>query len=48
MDAREARRRDRFVQLAAAAAQQAMNQSGLTITDENAGRVGVLVSSSIG
>lgn len=48
MDAREARRRDRFVQFAAAAAQQAMNQSGLTITDENAGRVGVLVSSSIG
>ncbi len=48
MDAREARRRDRFVQLAAAAAQESMRQAGLEITAANAGRVGVLVSSAIG
>ena len=48
MEAREARRRDRFVQLAAAAAQEALHQSGLEITEANAGRVGVLVSSAIG
>jgi len=48
MEAREARRRDRFVQLAAAAAQEAMHQSGLEVTEENAVRTGVIVSSAIG
>jgi len=48
MEAREARRRDRFVQLAAAAAQEAMHQSGFEITAENAVRTGVIVSSAIG
>jgi beta-ketoacyl-acyl-carrier-protein synthase II len=48
MEVREARRRDRFVQFAAAAAQEALAQSGLTITESNAGRTGVIVSSSIG
>jgi beta-ketoacyl-acyl-carrier-protein synthase II len=48
MEPREARRRDRFVQLAAAAAQEAMRQSGLEITEENAVRTGVIVSSAIG
>jgi beta-ketoacyl-acyl-carrier-protein synthase II len=48
MDAKEARRRDRFEQLGAAAAKDALADSGLEITEGNAGRVGVLVSSAIG
>ncbi len=48
LPAREARRLDRFEQYALISAQQAMEQSGLEITPENAGRVGVIVSSSIG
>lgn len=48
MDAREARRRDRFEQLGIAAAKDAIANSGLEITEENAGRIGALVSSAIG
>ncbi len=48
MDAKEARRRDRFEQLGAAAASAAVVNSGLEITEANSGRVGVLVSSAIG
>ena len=48
MDAKEARRRDRFEQLGAAAAKAALSNSGLEITEENTGRTGVLVSSAIG
>jgi len=48
MDGKEARRRDRFEQLAIAAARQALEQSGLKITEHNAGRVGVIISSAIG
>jgi len=48
MDAKEARRRDRVEQLATAAAQEALASSGLEITEANAGRIGVLVSSAIG
>ena len=48
MDAKEARRRDRFEQLGAAAAKDALANSGLEITEANCGRVGVLVSSAIG
>jgi beta-ketoacyl-acyl-carrier-protein synthase II len=48
MEPREARRRDRYQQFAAAAAQQALAQSGLVITDRNAGRVAVLIASAIG
>ncbi|MEK7312482.1 MAG: beta-ketoacyl-ACP synthase II [Chloroflexota bacterium] len=48
MDAKEARRRDRFEQLATAAAKEALVDSGLTITEANAGRVGVIVSSGGG
>jgi beta-ketoacyl-acyl-carrier-protein synthase II len=48
MEAREARRRDRFEHYAAAAVQQALRQSGLQVTPENAGRVAVVVSSAIG
>src|SRR5512138_2507668 len=48
MDGKEARRRDRFEQLGAAAAKEAIESSGLEITEANAGRIGVLVSSAIG
>ncbi|MBM3178842.1 MAG: beta-ketoacyl-ACP synthase II [Chloroflexi bacterium] len=48
MDAKEARRRDRFEQFAIAAAKQALLQSGMEITEKNAGRIGVIISSAIG
>ncbi|MEI6289383.1 MAG: beta-ketoacyl-ACP synthase II [Chloroflexota bacterium] len=48
MDAKEARRRDRFEQIGAAAAQEAISQSGLEINDGNRSRIGVIVSSAIG
>ena len=48
MEVREARRRDRFEQLAAVAARQALEHSGLIIAPERAGRVGVIVSSAVG
>lgn len=48
MDPKEARRRDRFEQLGAAAAKDALASSGLQVTEENSGRIGVLVSSAIG
>lgn len=48
MDPKEARRRDRFEQLGAAAAWDAIISSGLEITEANAGRIGVLISSAIG
>ena len=48
MDAKEARRRDRFEQLTAAAAKEAIQSSGLTVTESNAGRIGVIISSAIG
>jgi len=48
MDAKEARRRDRFEQLGAAAAKDALASSGIEVTETNAGRIGVLVSSAIG
>jgi 3-oxoacyl-[acyl-carrier-protein] synthase II len=48
MEAKEARRRDRFEQLGTAAANDAVANSGLEITEANASRIGVLVSSAIG
>jgi 3-oxoacyl-[acyl-carrier-protein] synthase II len=48
MDAKEARRRDRFEQLGTAAANNAVASSGLEITEANSSRIGVLVSSAIG
>jgi 3-oxoacyl-[acyl-carrier-protein] synthase II len=48
MDPKEARRRDRFEQFGVAAANDAMASSGLEVTEANAGRIGVLVSSAIG
>jgi len=48
MDAKEARRRDRFEQLGTAAANQAIENSGIEVTEANSGRISVLVSSAIG
>jgi len=48
MDGKEARRRDRFEQLGAAAAKMALEDSGLKITEKNAARIGVIVSAAIG
>ena len=48
MDAKEARRRDRFEQFTIAAAREALTHSGLEITEANAGRIGVIISSAIG
>ncbi|MBE9524786.1 MAG: beta-ketoacyl-ACP synthase II [Chloroflexi bacterium] len=48
MHGRDARRSDRYEQFAIAAAQEAMTHSGLQVTDANADRIGVIVSSSVG
>ena len=48
MPAKEARRVDDFVQYGIAAGSQALKDSGLAITPENAGRIGVSVGSGIG
>ena len=48
MSPKEARRMDLFEQYAVAAAQQAIDQAGLEIAPEQAHRVGVVVSSSVG
>jgi 3-oxoacyl-[acyl-carrier-protein] synthase II len=48
MPAREARRRDRFEQLASAAAGQAIQQAGIEVDESDADRVGVIVSSAVG
>ncbi len=48
MSEKEARRNDLFIQYGIAAAAQAMNDSGLQITDANADRVGLAVGSGIG
>ncbi len=45
---REARRRDRFQQLAAVAAIEAFEQSGLSITDANRDRIGIYVGTGVG
>lgn len=48
MEMREARRRDRFEQLAAAAAKEALSQADFTVDPVNAHRVGVIISSAVG
>ena len=48
MLSKEARRRDRYQQFAAAAAGEAIKQSGLEVTPANAARIGVIFSSAIG
>jgi 3-oxoacyl-[acyl-carrier-protein] synthase II len=46
--AREARRMDRFVQFALAAAIQAIKNAGLEITEQNRDRIGVIIGTGIG
>lgn len=48
LPAKEVRRRDRFELFAAAAAQEALQQSGLEVTEANASRIGVVIASAIG
>lgn len=48
LDAKEARRMDRFTQFGVAAASLALQDANLGITDENADRVGAIVASGIG
>jgi beta-ketoacyl-acyl-carrier-protein synthase II len=48
MAAKDARRRDRFEQFAAAAAREAIHQAGLETSKIDPGRVAVVVSSAIG
>ena len=45
---REARRRDRFQQFAAVAAQEAIAQSGLEVTEDNRERVGIFFGTGVG
>lgn len=48
MDAKDARRRDRFIQFAVAASREAMQQSGLKIDGGLADDVGVYIGSGVG
>ena len=48
LGAKEARRTDRFIQLAVAAAQTAIASAGLQIDDSNRERVGVVIGSALG
>lgn len=48
MEAREARRRDRFEQLSTAAIQESLTSSGLEIKESNADRIGAIIASAIG
>jgi 3-oxoacyl-[acyl-carrier-protein] synthase II len=48
LDRRIARRRDRSQQLATVAANEAMRQSGLIVTDENRERIGCILGTGIG
>lgn len=48
MDRKEARRNDPYEQLAIATTKQALEQSGLKITEENADEIGVYIGSGIG
>lgn len=45
---REARRRDRFQQFATVVTEEAVNQSGLQITDDNRERVGIFMGTGVG
>ncbi len=48
IEPKEIKKMDRFIHLAIAASQMAMDDSGLKITPENADRVGVMVSAGMG
>lgn len=48
LDRKDARRMDRFEQLGAVAANEAIRHSGLEITEENSYRIGSIISSGVG
>lgn len=48
MDKKEVKRTVRFIQFAIAATQNALDDSGFKITEENAGEIGTLIGSGIG
>jgi 3-oxoacyl-[acyl-carrier-protein] synthase II len=48
MDRRDARRRDRYQQLATVAAAEAMRQANLTVDDENRERTGIYAGTGVG
>jgi 3-oxoacyl-[acyl-carrier-protein] synthase II len=48
LDRKEARRMDRFEQMGAVAADEAIKHSGLEVTEENSYRIGVIISSAVG
>ncbi|MEI8598018.1 beta-ketoacyl synthase N-terminal-like domain-containing protein [Vibrio sp. M60_M31a] len=48
MSKKDARKMDLFIQYGVAAGMQAIDDSGLQITEENAARVGVAIGSGIG
>ncbi len=48
IDKKEAKKMDRFIQLGIAAGKQALADSGLAVTSDNAHRVGVAIGSGIG
>jgi 3-oxoacyl-[acyl-carrier-protein] synthase II len=48
LDAKDARKLDTFIQYGMVAGSQAFEDSGLEVTDENAGRIGCIVGSGIG
>ena len=48
LDIKDIRRMDRFIQLGMVAAAEAMQDSGLEVTEENAPRIGVHIGSGIG
>ena len=48
LGSKEARRMDRFCQFAVVAANEAAQQAGLKVTDENRDRIGVIVGTGIG
>ncbi|GEA13232.1 beta-ketoacyl-ACP synthase II [Alteromonas sp. KUL49] len=48
IEKKETKKMDRFIQLGIAAGKQALNDSGLSVSEENAHRVGVAIGSGIG
>lgn len=48
MDKKDARRRDRYQQLATAACSEAIRQANLTITDDNRERIGIILGTGVG
>ncbi len=48
MSRRDARRRDRYQQLATVAANEALSQSGLAITDDNREQIGITLGTGVG